>query len=189
MFFCVVAASLGAATSDAQATLYERIETLLKKDPALAARLSRAPAELEKVLWMVGTWEITSLVFATRTTPERISAGTSVVAPVLDGTWLSITDSYASSVEDIGYLGYEADTGRWVTLSLGSTSFVYISYAAGWRENKLEFRGPPVHLLGMDVTLRQTLQKRSDREYRVLNEELLANGRWVAVDEYVYRKK
>ena len=43
--------------------------------------------------------------------------------------------------------------------------------------------------LGERVVLRQTLEKRSDREYRLLNEELLPNGGWRAVDEYVYVKR
>jgi hypothetical protein len=37
--------------------------------------------------------------------------------------------------------------------------------------------------------LRQVLEKVSDREYTIRNEERLASGSWALVDEYVYRKQ
>jgi hypothetical protein len=44
-------------------------------------------------------------------------------------------------------------------------------------------------IIGERVTLRQTIEKRSPREYRVLNEEQLPDGTWAAIDEYVYPKR
>jgi hypothetical protein len=196
VFGLLLATTLGGTTvmcaadsRSAEPTLYERIEAKLKRNPELAAQLGQPPSELGQVKWMIGTWEIESHVFATATTAESTSRGTSIIAPVLGGTWLSISDSYPSGTQDLGYLGYETSTGRWVALSLDSTPGAHITYAEEWQNNRLVFEGAPIRILGEEVVLRQTLEKRGDREYRIINEERLDKVGWVAVDEYVYRKK
>jgi hypothetical protein len=61
--------------------------------------------------------------------------------------------------------------------------------AERWNNNHLVFTGPPLEILGETATLRQTMEKISDHEYRVLNEEHLTDGSWVPVDEYHYKKR
>jgi hypothetical protein len=65
-------------------TFYERVAAKLVQDPALAQQLGKPPAELEEAQWLIGDWEVTARVFATKTSPERISHGEDVVRPALN---------------------------------------------------------------------------------------------------------
>jgi hypothetical protein len=169
-------------------SLYERIAAKLEADPDLAARLDAPAAELESARWLVGTWDVTATVFATSSTPERRDAGVSVVSPAMGGTWLEITGTYPTGTQDLGFLGFDPVARQWVSLALDSAGDVVVNRASGWEGDRLTFTGS-VHILGEDVTLRQTLARHSDTEYVVLNEELLADGRWQGLDSYLYRKR
>lgn len=174
----------------AGASFYERVAAKLAANPVLAQQIGKPAAELADLKWMMGSWEITARVFATETTPEQISKGHGVVQAVLNGTWLSLTDSYnAESPSDQGFLTYNPISKKWISLTLDDSGTAGIMMATQWENNRLVFQGPPLELLGETVTLRQTLEKRSNAEYRILNEEQLPTGKWVPLDEYIYRKK
>jgi hypothetical protein len=169
-------------------TLYERIAARLAKDPALAERLSAPNTEMKRMAWLVGRWSVEAHVFATRTTPESRSHGTSVVTPALGGGWLQIADAYPDGGHDLGFLTYSQTSGQWLSVALDSTGNAVVTRAGSWDGRTMVFTAPPVQILGESAELRQTLEKRSEREYHILNEELLPSGRWVALDEYTYRK-
>lgn len=171
-------------------SFYERVAAKLAANPALAQQIGKPSAELTELQWMTGTWEITARVFATETTPEQISKGHGVVQSVLNGTWLSFADSYsADAPSDQGFLTYNPISKKWISLTLDDSGTAGVMTATRWENNRLVFQGPPLELLGETVTLRQTLEKRSNTEYRILNEEQLPTGKWVPLDEYIYRKK
>lgn len=174
--------------SDRSGTLYERVAAKLSANPELAERLGRPPAELEQLAWLVGRWRVTAHVFATAHTPERTEEGEAVVERVLDGAWLSLRDTYPGGTQDQGFLTYNVATRRWTSLSIDSTGNAIVATSAGWSADRMVYVAPDVEILGERVTLRQTLERRSDTEYRVLNEERLRTGKWQALDEYVYVK-
>lgn len=74
-------------------------------------------------------------------------------------------------------------------MHLDSTGNAIRATARAWENNRLVFTTENAVILGERITLRQTVEKRSDTEYRVLNEEKLANGGWAKLDEYVYVKR
>jgi hypothetical protein len=169
-------------------TLYEKVAANAARDPDFLKRLNAPPKEMEQVRWLVGVWEISGRAFATRTTPERAGAsGQSVAQIVMNGRWLSYVDSYPDSTEQT-FLGYDPFTKEWVSQSIGSSGYAFTARTSDdWRDGRLVFTSV-VDIFGIKTRLRQTMEKRSDREYRLLNEERLPDGEWVAVDEYVYRK-
>ncbi len=169
-------------------TLYERIAARMAKDPGLAKRLSVPAPELREAQWLVGAWDVEAHVFATRTSPERRSHGTSVVDYALGASWYRIVDTYADA-SDMGLLGFDAVSRRWVAVSIDTVGNAATTHARGSFDKGLVFSGPPQAIMGEDVVLRQTIARRGDREYHVLNEERLADGHWVALDEYTYRKR
>ncbi|MES1211020.1 MAG: amidohydrolase family protein, partial [Acidobacteriota bacterium] len=85
-------------------SLYERIAERLARDPDLAQRLKSPPPQLAEMSWMLGSWDITARVFATASTPERVSQGQSDVRFTLGNRWLLITDTYPDGGMDEGYL-------------------------------------------------------------------------------------
>lgn len=184
-----LAADSGSGTKPtAAATLYERIDARLAADPAVAASLSRPSAEVAAMAWMVGSWEVEVKVLATAGSPERISKGKSEVRPAMGGHWLETVDTYPDGSIDQGFLGYSTADQQWVTVALHSGGIAVTAYAKTWNAGTMVFLAPDATILGVPVDLRQTLTRRGDDEYFILNEERLADGRWVALDEYAYRR-
>jgi hypothetical protein len=163
--------------------LYVRVEQRLAAEPALAAGLGQPAPQMRDVLWMVGDWDVTSEV------EGRIGAetGTSVVAPVLGGAWLEIRDTYPGGTQDIGYLGYSAAEGGWTSVALDGLMNANRATSRGWENGRIVFEGDFL-ILGLRTHLRQTVEKRSDDEYLVTNDELV-DGRWVRLDSYLYRRR
>ncbi|MBI4752400.1 MAG: S9 family peptidase [Acidobacteria bacterium] len=176
--------------SHSGAAFYERIAAKLSANPELEKQLGKPAPEMDQLKWLIGTWEITTRVFATQTTSERTEQGQGTVTPFMDGTWLSLADSYGpNGPDDQGFMSYDPFTKKWISLAIDKSGIVMVTMADGWKDNRLIFCAPPVEILGVSVQLRQILEKRSETEYRILNEEQLPNGEWVPVDEYIYRKK
>lgn len=168
------------ATAD---TLYERIAAKLEAHPELATAPSLAEVE-----WMAGEWDVTARVFATDKTSERIDRGRSRVEKILGGTWLALRDTYPSGTQDLGYLTFNTMTREWIALHLDSNGNAVRATSPGWNDGRLVFVLEDIEILGERITLRQTIEKRSAREYRVLNEERVGGG-WAKLDEYVYVKR
>jgi hypothetical protein len=170
-------------------SLYERIAARLARDPALAQRLESPPPELERMSWMLGSWDVTAHVFATATTPERVSQGQSEVRLSLGNHWYQITDTYPDGGMDEGFLTYNPATKQWTSVLVDVSGNAVISTARGWLDNRIVFLTPEIEILGEKATLQQTIERRGPTEYHVLNEEKLPDGRWVPLDEYTYRKR
>ena len=94
-------------------------------------------------------------------------------------------DSYPGGVQDQGFLTFNPITERWTSLSIDSTGNVLVASARSWQGKSLVLTARDAEIVGERVTLRQTVERQSETQYRVLNEEQVA-GRWVALDEYVY---
>jgi len=168
-------------------TFYERVASKLAADPALATALHGQTSQMQKVQWLLGTWRVETHVFATATTPERKSAGKSTVRALLDGAWLEIAGDYDDGTHDLDYLAFDPTAQRWVSVSLGYGGTALVDFASDWVGNRIEFNAHHARLMGVDVDLRQTIEKRSDKDYHVLNEEKLGK-RWVKLDEYTFAK-
>src|SRR5262245_21978600 len=176
------------AASDPPKTLYDRVADELASRPELAS-LGKPPAELTQVSWMLGEWDIETNVAPTTTASERIDRGTSIVTTALGGTWLQFTDTYPQGSQDLSFLTYNIVTRRWISVTVDSTGNNVAASSPKWEGNRLPLLARDVEVLGLKVTLRQTILKRSDDEFVLLNEELLPDGTWHQVDEYRYRRK
>jgi len=169
-------------------SLYERLADKLAREPALAAQIGKPAPEMAQITWLLGDWDVTARVFATRKEAERVSHGTSRVTSAFGGIWLQFADSYGASSPDLSFMTFSPVKRKWVTATIDETTNAIVTTAERWTGNRLVFNGQ-VEIVGESVTLRQTFEKMSDRAYRVLNEERLADGSWVALDEYSYKKR
>ena len=170
-----------------QPTFYERVASKLAEDPVLAAAAKAPAPQMQKLQWLIGNWRVDAHVFATATTPERKSVGTSTVKPMLDGAWLQITGDYPDGTHDLDYLGYDVSMQHWTSFSLGYAGSNLTNFASDWVDNKLEFSAHRARLMGVDVELRQIIEKRSDTEYHVRNDERIGK-KWARLDEYTFTK-
>jgi uncharacterized protein DUF1579 len=176
------------AAADPPKILYDRVADELAARPELAS-LGKPPPELAKVAWMLGEWDIETQVAATATESERIDHGSSTVTTTLTGTWLQFTDTYPQGNQDLSFLTYNIVTRRWISLTIDATGNNVAASAPAWESNRLPLIARDVEILGLKVTLRQTIVKRSDDEFVLMNEELLPDASWRQVDEYRYRRK
>jgi hypothetical protein len=184
------AATFSLASNDSpQLSLYERIAARLAADPAFARAIGQPPPELRDMRWLVGRWNVTSRVFATQSTPERLDHGQSIVEEIVGGVWLQSHDSYHGKSDGHSFLTYNSVSRQWISVTIDRYGHAVTVRTDRWNGNRLIFVAPDVTILGERATLRQTMEKRSDQEYRILNEEQLSSGRWFAVDEYVYTKR
>lgn len=170
-------------------TLYDRIGAKMKANSALAEAVGKPSPELRRAAWLVGRWNVTARVFAEGAAPSESDHGQSTVAEILGGTWLEIRDSYDGQLQDLGFLTYNVATNEWIAIGVDQSGNAVTSKAKAWDGNRLALVAENAEILGERVVLRQTLEKHSDREYRILNEERLPSGEWAVIDEYVYRKQ
>jgi hypothetical protein len=169
-------------------SLYERVDSKLARNPELAARVGAPPPELQQLDWLLGTWDVSSTVFATAAAQESNLGGTTVVTRVLGDTWLQFADEIFGKEQDLGFITYNVVTHKWIAAQVDASGNSVTTTSPGWTGNKLVFTGRAL-IVGETAMLRQTFEKVSDTEYVILNEEHLPNGQWVPLDRYVYHKQ
>ena len=184
----MIVLSLAAAGAGAP-TLYERVDARFAADPSLAQRLAEPPAELASFAWLVGEWDVEAEVYATATTPASKSTGSSHVEKAMGERWLRIVDRYPDGGTDEGFLTFDVARGTWVSVGLHESGAAVTSTARGWKGDTIVFRVDDAVIVGEQVALRQTLVRRGNDAYEVLNEERLPDGRWVKLDHYDYRRR
>jgi len=162
--------------------LYTRLDSKLAANPALAQALGRPAPQMAQVAWMLGRWEVRAEVVGKGVR----QAGISLVTPALGGVWLEIRDAYPNGVQDIGYLGFDLATQRWVSLSLDNLVNGNKAVGRGWTGNTLTLDGRVI-IVGEVARLRQVMEKVSDTEYTLTNQEQVDGG-WKVLDHYRYRK-
>jgi len=162
--------------------LYTRLESKLAANPGLANALGKPAPQMAQVAWMLGRWE----VVAERAGRPPGPPGVSLVRPALGGVWLEIREAYPNGVQDIGFLGFDPATQRWISLSLDSLVNGNKAVARAWTDNTLTFDGRMV-IVGEAARLRQVIEKVSDAEYTLTNQEQVDGG-WRILDRYRYRK-
>jgi hypothetical protein len=177
----------GAAVAADSPTVYDRVAAKLQADSALAAVVGQPTPEIKAMAWMAGTWDVTAKVQAgaQATGAEK---GTSVISYTLGGTWLEARDTYPGGTQDIGYLTFNPATRLWMALGIDSTGNAVMTTSRGWQGSRLVLEGT-VMIVGEPTVLRQTVSKISDSAYDVINEEQVADGRWIVLDRYEYRKR
>lgn len=180
----LLAIMLPFAAAAKEPTLYHRIDSRLKRDPALAKIIGHPAPEMKDVAWMIGTWDIAATVEGK---PGK-DKGRSVVTPALGGVWLEIRDTYPQGNQDTSFLGFDPATRRWITTTVDGAGTSARTTASRWQNGKLVFTGAVI-VLGEQAFLRQTVTRESARAYTVTNEERLRDGSWVLVDTYRYTRR
>ncbi|HWS72796.1 MAG TPA: DUF1579 family protein [Thermoanaerobaculia bacterium] len=186
VFVVVLATACASFAAEPEASLYDRVAAGLEARPQLEQAIGERSMELEQARWLVGRWSVTARVFATARTPERIEQGQTVVDEILGGTWLQFHDSYRGRLQDQGFLTFNPASQRWLSIGMDKIGNAIVSTAPRWDAGRIVFLAPDAEVLGERVVLRQTMEKQSNDSYRLLNEERLPSGRWIALDEYVY---
>jgi hypothetical protein len=170
-----------------RSTLYDRVDARLSREPDVAKALGKPSPEIERLSWMLGRWKVAVRVAGQEV--KESDRGESVAQMVIGGTWLEVRDSYQGVEQDVSYLTYNIVTKEWIALGIDKTGNAVTATGKAWDGDRLTLLAQNATVVGERVTLRQVLERISDREYVLRNEEQLPSGSWALVDEYVYRKQ
>ena len=139
----------------------------------------------EKMLsfaWMAGTWSTVNTVRATSTTSAYEDTYEYTYEMEEDGARLI---AVRTGGKKFPYLTFDAFRGRWM---MTFTEVIYgVLQAKEWVQSQIVFTGP-LTMLGVDCELRQTLTKRSENDFHILNEERLPDNTWSMVDELMFTR-
>ena len=165
-------------------TIYQRVEQRLAADPAAVAAFGRPAPQMRDVDWLIGTWDVSAHLEGRGGPP---ATGTSVVTPVLGGTWLEVRDSYPNGTQGLIFVGYSVVEGRWVSVSIDSLMNANRSTATGWNDGRIVLEGDFV-ILGVPAHLRQTVVRDGADNYSVVTEERI-EGAWRRFAVYYYHRR
>ena len=163
--------------------LYARVEQHLTAVPALAASLGRPAPEMADIAWMTGEWQVDAMVCGNGHTDHGISH----ISPVFGGVWLEMRDSYPDGNQDLGYLGFSATAGGWISLGLDKAGNANLTPGRRLPDGSIVIEGDFL-IVGIKAHLRQTLHRLDADSFRIDNEELMAQE-WKPVDTYLYRRR
>jgi len=179
----VLTLALLLAAADPQG-LYQRLEQRFANDPAAAAAIGRPAPQMREMDWLVGTWDVATHLEARGGPPET---GTSVVTPVLGGTWLEIRNVFAHGTQSLNYVGYGAAEGRWISIAFDTLMNGNRATSSGWTGESIVFEGDFV-ILGLQAHLRQTVTRDGPDNYSAIMDERV-EGRWQRLGVNYYHRR
>ena len=141
-------------------------------------------AELDKFRWIAGEWNYENRVPATRLSPAYADIGSSRFSVGEHGAWICIVERDGREVRHITYDSF----GRQWIYVLTRGAYGVLRAPLGWEGDRLVFSGT-MTMLGIDCQWRMTWTKKSDDAFGFVNEEQLADGSWVYIDEWHFTRK
>ena len=150
--------------------------------PVVSGLAAKRKEKMLSFAWMVGTWRAVNTVRATSTTPGYEDTYEYTYEMEDDGARLI---AVRTGGKKFPYLTFDAFSGRWM---MTFTEVIYgVLQAKEWVQSQIVFTGP-LTMLGVDCELRQTLTKKSENDFHVLNEERLPDNTWSMVDELMFTR-
>lgn len=151
--------------------------------PAAIQKLSDIPAEMQRFHWIAGEWLSENTVPSTRLSPAYVDTGTQRYSISEDGRWVCMI-SPDGSVHRV--LTFDPLSSQWIFV-LSRGSFGMLRSKVGWEGNRIVFEGL-MTMIGLDREWRMTWTQISDDEFAFVNEERLADGSWIHIDEWRFRR-
>ena len=139
-------------------------------------------AGMDTLRWMAGEWDTLNTVPATSQNPAYTETGAGSLTLCEKENWIC--------------RGREGSQKPHITFDPFSRQYMYVltegAYgilrSPGWEKNWLMFSGH-MTMIGVDCEWRTTLTKHSDDRFHYLNEELLSDGQWALIDEWLFTRK
>lgn len=154
-------------------------------NPASVVGLPAArTAELRKFAWIEGEWDHENSVPATAHSPAYCDIGVSRFAFAKDGAWIC---ALTADGHEIPQITFDPFSRQWIYL-LTKGSYGLLRSTEGWAGNTIAFTGT-MTMIGINLEWRMRWARQSDDAFSFINEEQTADGSWVYIDEWRFRRK
>lgn len=160
----------------------------------LSAQETPKPApELDKVKYFAGSWSCSGDAPASPFGPAHKTQGSTVMKLDLDGFWYTgmVTETKTPSnprpVKGMMHVGYDQSAKQYVMVWVDNFGSWASETSPGWQGETLVFSGEQ-KVMGEKATARDTLVRKSDREY-THKFELEMKGKWNTIVEETCRRK
>ena len=183
-----------ASVSSGQATKKPAEKPAAAAMSAPAAGMSMKPApEMDKVKWMVGTWQCTGKTMASPMGPEHATEATVTVEPSLDGFWIlhhyreKKTAQNPMPISGDEYWGYDSVEKMWDRVAVDNMGGFATGNSKGWEKGKLVWMSDGM-MAGQKMKFRDTFTEKSPREVGFVGEIGTPDGKWTAAWEGTCKK-
>lgn len=152
-------------------------------------------AMMGKLEWMLGSWTAQVRDFPDNMMdPSAAEVGSATPATVTwtpGKRWIRIAlRPQPWNAEWSYYLGYDAVARRWVLQNVLTPSLVFSGplTSPGWKANKITFGPVASSYRGFREVQRISIVRSSDQSFRIVNEVRMPSGRFVAMDDAIFRR-
>jgi hypothetical protein len=141
--------------------------------------------EMDKVKWMVGTWQCTGKTMASPMGPEHPTEATVVVEMTMDGFWSlshyreKKTAQNPMPISGDEYWGYDAIEKLWDRVAVDNMGGFSTGNSKGWEKGKLVWMSDGM-MGGQKMKFRDTFTEKNPREIGYLGEIGTPDGKWTA---------
>jgi len=152
--------------------------------PNIIGQLSAArAAEMDKFRWIAGEWSYENRVPATRLSPAYTDAGHQKFLLCERDSWVCIVAPDGSQQR---HITFDPFSKQWIYV-LTRGSYGILRSREGWVGDRMVFSGL-MTMIGINCEWRMTWDKKSGDEFRFVNEEQAADGSWMYIDEWRFRR-
>jgi hypothetical protein len=129
-------------------------------------------------------------LLATPTHVEYRRDNAASIAVSRDGFWLVVRDS-GRTVDIHRYVTFDPATHQWKRLEVGVPTYAsFAATATDWRDDQIvfDYTMALTPYLGHPLSQRETWRRVSDNEWFLTEEQRLADGRYVLIEEFRYTR-
>jgi hypothetical protein len=161
----------------------------------LPPREQGRPAALASFAWMVGHWDAVARNFEADATDERgmteNGRGPAIISFTPDERWLRIESLLRPNWFNARYFGFDRAAKHYVFQEITGPGVVYLTpiTSAGWTGERMVFGPTKMLYYGLPLTERITLIRNSPDQFRIVFEDQLPDGTFIAVGDVLYTRK
>lgn len=154
--------------------------------PAAAATPSGMPKpapEMDKIKWMVGTWQCTGKTMASPMGPEHPTEVEVKAEMAFDGMWMLAhyrekkTAQNPTPISSEDYWTYDPAQKMFTRVAVDNTGSFMTGTSKGWEKGKLVWTVEGM-MGGQKMKMRETFNEKSPRELGYTGEMGSADGKW-----------
>lgn len=159
-----------------------------------AGGMSMKPApEMDKMKWMVGTWQCTGKTMASPMGPEHPSEATVATEMTLDGMWIlhhyreKKTAQNPMPISGDEYWGYDGAEKMWDRVAVDNMGGFATGTSKGWEKGKLVWTSDGM-MGGQKSKFRDSFTEKNPREIGYTGEMGSADGKWTVLWDITCKK-